>query len=207
MKLLNLLLRRSSTRSTQEASGLQACIELEGRHSYGMEHFSIFHFGDGHKLRIGSFNSIAPGQVVFLGGNHRLDWITTYPFGHLHIDKFPSGLARGSGHPVSKGDVVIENDTWIGFGCTIMSGVRICSGSVVAAKSVLTRDVPPYSVVAGNPARIVKYRFNDETIESLLRLRWWDLDDFKINRIAPLLQQAPSPEQINEILSTISQKS
>lgn len=88
-----------------------------------------------------------------------------------------------------------------------MSGVRICSGSVVAAKSVVTRDVPPYSVVAGNPARIVKYRFNDETIESLLRLRWWDLDDFKINRIAPLLQQAPSPEQINEILSTISQKS
>ena len=68
---------------------LHTCIAIEGKHSYGMEHLSIYDFGEGHRLRIGSFNSIAPGQVVFLGGNHRVDWATTYPFGHLHLDRFP----------------------------------------------------------------------------------------------------------------------
>ncbi|WP_411874774.1 CatB-related O-acetyltransferase [Vulcanococcus limneticus] len=153
-----------------------------------MEHLSIYDFGDGHRLRIGSFNSIAPGQVVFLGGNHRVDWTTTYPFGHLHLDRFPQGVVHGSGHPVSKGDVVIENDVWIGYRCTVLSGVRIGSGSVVAAKSVVTRDVPPYAIVAGDPAKVVRYRFSEQIIRLLCDLRWWDLDDDQINKIVPLLQ-------------------
>lgn len=108
MKILKRLIQHSSRGQSQ--SSLHPCIDMEGRHSYGMEHISIFHFGDGHKLRIGSFNSIAPQQVVFLGGNHRVDWTTTYPFGHLLTDKFPSGMERASGHPRSKGDVIIEHD-------------------------------------------------------------------------------------------------
>jgi acetyltransferase-like isoleucine patch superfamily enzyme len=179
---------------------LHKCIAIEGKHSYGMEHLSIYDFDDGHRLRIGSFNSIAPGQVVFLGGNHRVDWATTYPFGHLHLDRFPQGVVHGSGHPVSKGDVVIENDVWIGYGCTVLSGVRIGSGSVVAAKSVVTRDVPPYAIVAGNPAKVVRYRFSEQIIRLLCDLRWWDLDDDQINKIVPLLQSKPEIGSIEKLL-------
>jgi hypothetical protein len=148
----------------------------------------------------GALNSIAPGQVVFLGGNHRVDWATTYPFGHLHLDRFPQGVVHGSGHPVSKGDVVIENDVWIGYGCTVLSGVRIGSGSVVAAKSVVTRDVPPYAIVAGNPAKVVRYRFTEQIIRLLCDLRWWDLDDDQINIIVPLLQSKPEIGSIEKLL-------
>lgn len=179
---------------------LHKCIVMEGKHSYGIEHLTIYDFGDGHRLRIGSFNSIAPGQVVFLGGNHRVDWATTYPFGHLHLDRFPQGAVHGSGHPVSKGDVVIENDVWIGYGCTVLSGVRIGSGSVVAAKSVVTRDVPAYAIVAGNPAKVVRYRFAEPIIRLLCDLRWWDLDDDQINAIVPILQSNPEVGSIEKLL-------
>jgi serine acetyltransferase len=84
------------------------------------------------------------------------------------------------GHPSCKGDIVIENDVWIGAKSTIMSGVRIHNGAVVAANSNVTKDVPPFAVVGGNPAKIIKYRFNEEQIESLLKIAWWDWDEDKI---------------------------
>lgn len=85
--------------------------------------------------------------------------------------EFPRGRIKGSGHPRCKGDVIIENDVWIGWGCTIFSGVRIGSGSVIGARSVVTKDVPPYAVVAGNPVKVVKYCFDQSTINSLLEAR------------------------------------
>jgi serine acetyltransferase len=84
------------------------------------------------------------------------------------------------GHPSCKGDIIIENDVWIGAKATIMSGVRIGNGAIVAAGSVVSKDVPPYAIVAGNPAKIVKYRFDEEQIKKLLSICWWDWDEQKI---------------------------
>jgi serine acetyltransferase len=84
------------------------------------------------------------------------------------------------GHPSCKGDIIIENDVWIGATTTIMSGVKISNGAVVAAGSIVTKDVPPYAIVAGNPAKVVKYRFTEEQIKKLLLISWWDWDEQKI---------------------------
>jgi serine acetyltransferase len=84
------------------------------------------------------------------------------------------------GHPSCKGDIIIENDVWIGATATIMSGVKISNGAVIGAGSVVTKDVPPYAIVAGNPAKVVKYRFTEEQIEKLLSIAWWDWEEIKI---------------------------
>jgi virginiamycin A acetyltransferase len=84
------------------------------------------------------------------------------------------------GHPSCKGDIIIENDVWIGANSTIMSGIKIGNGAIVAAGSTVTKDVPPYAIVAGNPAKVVKYRFTEEQIEKLLSISWWDWDEQKI---------------------------
>ena len=90
-------------------------------------------------------------------------------------------------HPVSKGDVVIGNDVWIGRGVVILSGVRVGNGAVIGAGAVVTKDVPPYAIVAGNPARIIRYRFSPEQIEELEQIAWWSWPDKEIERAIPLL--------------------
>lgn len=146
-----------------------------GAHSYGVP--AIRWWGEAAKLRIGKFCSIANGVTIYLGGNHRTDWITTYPFTVMPRWR---RYTHGSGHPVSRGDVVIGNDVWLGEGCTLFSGVTIGDGAVVAGRAVVSRDVPAYAIAAGNPARVVRYRFTPEQIEQLLQLRWWDWDDAQI---------------------------
>jgi serine acetyltransferase len=84
------------------------------------------------------------------------------------------------GHPSCKGDITVENDVWIGANSTIMSGIKIGNGAIVAAGSTVTKDVPSYAIVAGNPAKVVKYRFTEEQIEKLLSIAWWDWDEQKI---------------------------
>lgn len=152
------------------------------RHTYGLENITIRSWGEGAELYVGSFCSIADNVEIFLGGNHRTDWITTYPFGHIGNWKH-----HGKGHPISKGDVVIGNDVWLGSGCTIMSGVQIGDGAVVSAKAVVTKDIPPYCIAAGNPAVVVKKRFTDEQIARLLDKAWWNLDDERIEKLIPFL--------------------
>jgi acetyltransferase-like isoleucine patch superfamily enzyme len=137
------------------------------------------------KLVVGNFCSIASHVIIYLGGSHRTDWVSTYPFGHIHqgvFDRFD-----GRGHPSTKGNVVIGNDVWIGDGVTIMSGVRIGDGAVIAANSHVVKDVEPYALVGGNPAKLIKYRFTPEQIEKLLAIQWWNWEDDKINRLSPLL--------------------
>lgn len=120
--------------------------------------------------------------MIFLGGEHRHDWVTTYPFSALWDQ------ARSiPGHPRSKGDVIIGHDVWIGYGATILSGVNIGNGAVVGAKAVVTKDVPPYAIVAGNPARIVKFRFTPRQINRLLAIAWWDWPEGEIIAALPLL--------------------
>jgi acetyltransferase-like isoleucine patch superfamily enzyme len=152
------------------------------RHSYGNP--QIFQWGEGAKYKIGHFCSIAFGVQIFLGGNHRTDWVTTFPFGHTSKETFNVSV---EGHPHTKGDVVIKNDVWIGANAVIMSGVTIGNGAVVAANSVVTKDVPDYCIVAGNPAKVVKKRFTDEQITELLQNPWWELSDKEIEPLIPLL--------------------
>jgi chloramphenicol O-acetyltransferase type B len=151
-----------------------------GRGTYGKPQISSW--GEGATLRIGAFCSIASGVNIYLGGEHRTDWVTTYPFSVLwkvgkHI----------KGHPKTKGDVIIGNDVWIGAGAVILSGITVGNGAVIGAHAVVTIDVPPYAIVAGNPARIIKKRFDEETIKKLLRISWWDWKDIRIEKFLPLL--------------------
>lgn len=155
-----------------------------GRWSYGDLRIRRSAATDG-TFEIGSFCSIARGVQVFVGGEHRTDWITTFPFNYIWRN-----YRHISGHPASKGDVIIGNDVWIGTEAIILSGVHIGDGAVVGARSVVTCNVPPYAIVAGNPARIVKMRFEKRTVDRLLKIRWWDWDDERIDRAIPLMLSA-----------------
>jgi len=157
-----------------------------GGYTYGHDNIKIVHGNEGKTLRIGKFCSIAENIIVFLGANHRVDWFTTFPFGHYKENEFPK-VKKDKGHPSSKGDVIIGNDVWLGTGCTIMSGVTIEDGAVVAACSVVTKNVPPYTIVAGNPAKQIRKRFDDVVIDKLLQLKWWDKTESEINEISDIL--------------------
>ena len=154
---------------------------IVGKHTYGTKHIKELSWGEGANLYIGSFCSIGAGIKIYLGGNHRIDWATTYPFGHINKDIF--NKFDGKGHPKTNGDVIIGNDVWIGTNTTIMSGVKIGDGSVISNNSHVVKDVEPYSMVGGNPAKLIKYRFSKDIIDNLLKLKWWELDDNKINEI------------------------
>lgn len=151
-----------------------------GRFTYGEP--LVLEWGEGATLNIGSFCSIAPNVTILLGGNHRGDWVTTFPF-NIIFDDFKDI----SGHPATRGNVIIGNDVWIGIDALILSGISIGDGAIIAARSVVTKDVEPYTVVGGNPARKIKTRFSDETIENLLKIKWWDWDIEKIKNNVPLL--------------------
>jgi len=151
-----------------------------GRGTYG--NFEVHDCGSDSTLRIGSFCSIASVAQIFLGGDHRLDWVTTYPF-----SQFWEEAKNIKGHPITKGDVIIGNDVWVGTDALIMSGVKIGDGAVIGARAVVTKDVPPYAIMVGNPARLIRYRFNDSTIQKLLEIKWWDWDNELIVKFLPLL--------------------
>jgi acetyltransferase-like isoleucine patch superfamily enzyme len=155
-----------------------------GDYSYGR--LRIRSWGKGTKLRIGRFCSFADGVTIFLGGSHRTDWVTTYPFSDFE-GLWPEAVGLPS-TLTTRGDVSIGSDIWIGAGATILSGVNIGHGAVVATQAVVSRDVPPYAIVAGNPAKVVKLRFGEATIAALLDLAWWDLPREKIAKLIPLLQ-------------------
>jgi len=150
------------------------------------------------KLTVGNFCSIASNVRIYLGGNHRTDWISTYPFGHVHQNVF--NRFDGNGHPSTRGDVVIGNDVWIGDNVTIMSGVTIGDGAVIANNSHVIKNVEPYSITGGNPAKCIKYRFTPEQIEKLLRIKWWYWEDEKINRYTPSL----CSNEIEDFLESVS---
>jgi acetyltransferase-like isoleucine patch superfamily enzyme len=156
-----------------------------GKYTYGNNNIKLHNYGDGTTLTIGSFCSIAGNINIYLGGNHRTEWITTYPFGHINQDKF--NTFNGVGHPKTNGNVVIGNDVWIGGNVTIMSGIKIGDGAVIANNSHVVKDVEPYSIVGGNPAKLIKYRFSEEQISKLLKIAWWNWSDDKINKEITLL--------------------
>lgn len=169
---------------------------LIGDHTYGKPR--VLHWGEDATLTIGKYCSIADNVTIFLGGNHRIDWVSTYPFNVLS-DCFP--IAKEiTGHPSSKGDVVIGNDVWIGEGVVILSGVSIGDGAVIGTRAVVTKDVPPYAVVVGVPAKIKKYRFPAEYIEKLEKISWWEWSDEKVNLNVKSLCNNDIEKFINENL-------
>ncbi|WP_286364297.1 methyltransferase domain-containing protein [Azospirillum sp. B4] len=159
-----------------------------GGHTYG--HPLVRWWGERARLSIGRYCSIADGVTIFLGGNHRPDWVTTYPFNSLQGWDTAAGL---DGHPATRGDVTIGNDVWLGDGCVILSGVTIGDGAVVGARAMVTRDVPPYAVVAGNPARVINTRFDPPIVAQLLRVAWWNWPDETVYRLVPRLMSGDIP--------------
>jgi acetyltransferase-like isoleucine patch superfamily enzyme len=153
-----------------------------GKYTYGLPRVLEFQDPKPGRLTIGSFCSIADNVTIYLSGNHRVDWVTTYPFNKV-FKEFESF----QGHPASKGDVVIGNDVWIGMDVLILSGITIGDGAVIGARSVVTKNVEPYSIVAGNPARFIKYRFDQDQIQRLLEIKWWEKDFQWIKDNMPML--------------------
>jgi acetyltransferase-like isoleucine patch superfamily enzyme len=176
-----------------------SAVEI-GRYTYGYEGITVREWGEGAALKIGSFCSIADGVVVMLGGNHRTDWITTFPFGHVFTAEF--GGEDIVGHPKSNGDVVIGNDVWVGRHSTLMSGVRVGDGAVIAANSTVVKDIGAYEIWGGNPAKMIKSRFDEEIVARLIRLSWWTWDESKIKKVSHLLSGFPSMEILAEIERT-----
>lgn len=140
----------------------------------------------GARLTIGPYCSIADKVEILLGGNHRTDWVTTYPFAAMR-GLWP-GVEAPEAYHASRGDVVIGADVWLGSGCMILSGVRIGPGAVVAARAVVTKDVPPYAIVGGNPARVIRHRFPPEIVAGLMATAWWEAPPERVRALVPLLQ-------------------
>ena len=162
-----------------------------GRETYG-EPKVIVGEGDTRVVRIGAFCSIGTDVTFLVGGNHRTDWISTFPF--RLVWRLPGALEDG--HPATKGDIEVGNDVWFGRDALVLSGVRIGNGAVIAARAVVTKDVRPYAVVAGNPAREVRRRFSDADVERLEALRWWDWPLERISEAVPMLNGSSIDELV-----------
>lgn len=147
-----------------------------GEFTYGNP--KIHFFTDKYLVKIGKFCSFSNNITIIVDGNHRPDWVSTYPFGKCIND-----INENPGHPVGRGDITIGNDVWIGMNVLILPGVKIGDGAVVGANSVVTKPVDDYEIVAGNPARHIKYRFSQTQIDSLKKIKWWDwsIEKIKIN--------------------------
>ena len=155
-------------------------------------------FGD--RLIIGRFCSLAAGVQFIMGpANHRISSVTTYPF-HVFGGLWEENTPPHMDQLPRKGDIVVGNDVWIGRNSVILPGIHIGDGAIIAAQSVVARDVPPYTVYGGNPARFLKDRFSPELKELLLRLKWWDLPGDTLAEILPLLC-SPDPEAAGQALA------
>lgn len=134
-----------------------ADIVQVGKGTYGA--LNVLNWGEGSRLKIGSFCSIGPEVSFLLAGEHNMNHISSFPFKSYYGNEKKEAFG--------KGDTIVEDDVWFGYRATILSGVHIGQGAVIAAGAVVSKDVPPYAIVAGNPAKVIKYRFDEDTIEKL----------------------------------------
>jgi acetyltransferase-like isoleucine patch superfamily enzyme len=155
-----------------------------GRGCYGPLEIKTFG-APGEKVTIGRYCSFAEETAILVGMDHRLDWATTYPF-----TVFRPEASHIPGHPAPSEGVTIGNDVWMGFRSMVLDGVTVGDGAVIAAGAVVTRDVRPYAVVAGCPAREIARRFPDEVVDELLEIAWWSWDEDRIgDRLDRLLHE------------------
>lgn len=136
---------------------------------------------------------------IFLGGNHRVDWVSTFPFGP---DFASPHWFFNFGHPATDGSVEIGNDVWIGSGATILSGLTVGDGAVIAANSTVTKSIGPYEIWGGNPAKLIRLRFEPEIVEKLLALSWWSLPIVVIKQFAQSLVAPPDTEFLDSLIQT-----
>ncbi len=150
-----------------------------GRHTYGVKSRTVFEATRSHPVKIGNFCSIASGVVVLGQSDHRTDLPSIYPFRTLFFPRLrPGGNSNvGNLDAVGRGPVVIGHDVWLGKNAIVLSGVTIGTGAVIGAGAVVAREVAPYAVVVGNPARVVRHRFAPDIVARLLDSQWWDLPD------------------------------
>lgn len=148
---------------------------------HDFEHKNVLYHYDfmGDKLIIGRFCAIATGvKFIMNGANHKIKSFTTFPFG-IFGKGWEAGIPKLEDLPY-KGDTIVGNDVWIGYDAVILPGIKIGNGAIIAAKSVVTKDIPPYTIVGGNPAIQIRKRFSDEVIEVLEQLKWWDWNIEKV---------------------------
>ncbi len=161
-----------------------------GNHSYGDLH--IVQFGNTSRLTIGNYVSIGQDVVFILDADHFTDHVSTFPFKVKTIGE--------DNEATGKGNIIVHDDVWIGFGSTILSGIEIGQGAVIGARSVVTKNVPQYAIVAGNPAKIIRYRFKDEIISELKSLDFGQLDDTSVkNNIASLYERINTTSDVNKL--------
>ena len=149
----------------------------------------LYHYPvNGDRLKIGKFCSIACGaKFLFTSANHALGSLSTYPF-PIFFEEWGLDAKDIRQAWDKRGDIVIGNDVWIGFEAVILSGVTVGDGAIIGSRTVVTKDVPPYTIVGGAPARPIRRRFEDAVIEKLEALRWWDWDEEAIRRAIPAIQ-------------------
>lgn len=148
-------------------------------------HVTHLYEWNGDRLIIGKFCQIAAGvEFVMNGANHQMNAVSTFPF--FTLEGWNASAPQKSDMPL-KGDTVIGNDVWIGQNATIMPGVHIGDGAIIGANSLVSKDVEPYTLVAGNPIRVIRKRFDDELIDLLERFKWWDKSIEEINNLIPIL--------------------
>lgn len=151
-----------------------------GTGSYGIPTIYTF-IHDDTRMIVGNYSSI--GGTYLLGGQHNVNHVTTYP---LRI-QFEMDGAGTDDVPVSRGDIHVGSDVWTGYGCFVPSGTTIGDGAVVATGAVVTKDVPPYAIVGGSPAKLIRYRHTEEQREALLQIRWWDWPEEDVREAVPYL--------------------
>lgn len=160
----------------------------------------LYHYPvNGDKLKIGKFCSIACGaKFLFTSGNHAMQSLSTYPF-PIFFEEWNLDARDICSAWDNKGDIIIGSDVWIGYEAVIMAGVTIGDGAIIGTRAVVTKDVPPYTIVGGVPAKMIRKRFDDATIERLEKLRWWDWDAAKIQRNISAIQSGDIAALENEL--------
>lgn len=169
------------------------------RGTYFDRNINIISWSDEYKIHVGKYCSIGRDCNFFLHANHRTDWITTSSQLWGPVTPEIAEMHMKMGHPACKGDIIIGNDVWIGAKSTIMSGVKIGDGAIIGSTATVTKDVPPYAIVVGNPAKVVKYRFTENKIESLTKIAWWNWSEDKIKKEAMNLWS----DNIDEFISRL----
>ena len=156
-----------------------------GRFSYIDGRALVYFYKEISTIRIGNFCAVARNVSFYLRANHHVEWVTTYP---IDLMPWPDEVPKPEeAHAKLDGDIIIGNDVWIGEGARFLPGVTVGDGAVIGAATVVTKDVPAYSLFAGNPGAVRRMRFADADIEFLLRLQWWNWPTEKIRRFAPLI--------------------
>jgi virginiamycin A acetyltransferase len=165
-----------------------------GKHTYGPEPIIVGVEENITGSSIGSFCSIAEGLVFMARGKHMDNWITTYPFAPM----WNMNVRLNDNPPPAP--IIIGNDVWIAANVKIKQGITVGDGAILATESVVTKDVLPYAIVGGNPARIIRYRFSELEINNLLKIAWWNWPDEKIRQKVPLLTSDRIDDFFKEVL-------